>query len=156
MLSPAHLPCPTCHLSSFLLQVHCLSLQVPRRLTDIQLRSGPPRPPPYLRSTEDLLTRFQLLPAYDKYVRPFAPPVAQAGAADKGKGKEILPSRDAPVSSPAAQTPAAGNDGDEEDGAKGEKKHKNYKYLVKSVPGMSFNAFARYHDATVGLQENTP
>ncbi|TBU52717.1 hypothetical protein BD310DRAFT_831629 [Dichomitus squalens] len=95
---------------------------------------GPPRPPPYFRSTDDLLKRFELLPAYDKYVRPFAPPVGQPCATDKGKGKEIF-GRDAPASSPAAPTPAAGNDGDDEDGTKGEKKFKNYKHLIKSVPG---------------------
>ncbi|PIL32203.1 hypothetical protein GSI_05448 [Ganoderma sinense ZZ0214-1] len=95
---------------------------------------GPPRRPPYLRSTEDLIKRFDLLPAYDKYVRPFAPPVGQPSATDKGKGKEIV-ARDAPASSPAAPTPAAANDGDDEDGAKGEKKFKNYKHLIKSVPG---------------------
>ena len=83
--------------------------------------SGPPRPPPYFRSTDDLLKRFELLPAYDKYVRPFAPPVGLPNATDKGKGKEIF-GRDAPASSPAAPTPAAGNEGDEEDGGKGEKK----------------------------------
>lgn len=95
--------------------------------------SGPPRLVPHFRSTEDLLTRFQLLPAYDKYVRPFAPPVAQVGATDKGKGKEIPP---AAASSPAAPA-VAGDDGDDEDGTKGEKKHKNYKHLIKAVPGMS-------------------
>ena len=95
---------------------------------------GPPQHPPYFRSTEDLLKRFQLLPAYNKYVRPFAPPVSELGATDKGKGKEIPP-RDIPGSSPAAPTPTAGNDGDDDDGGKGEKKFKNYKHLIKSVPG---------------------
>ncbi|RDX44017.1 hypothetical protein OH76DRAFT_1409507 [Lentinus brumalis] len=90
---------------------------------------APPRPPSYFRSTEDLLTRFQLLPAYDKYVRPFAPPVSHLGATDKGKGKEF------PPSSPAAPTPGPGGDGDDEDGGKGEKKYKNYKNLIKAVPG---------------------
>ena len=98
-------------------------------------RSGPPHPKPYFKSTEDLITRFQLLPAYDKYVRPFAPPVAQVGATDKGKGKEIPPLA---ASSPAAAGPAGGDDGEEEDGAKGEKKHKNYRHLIKAVPGMCF------------------
>ncbi|KAI0706764.1 hypothetical protein C8T65DRAFT_577119 [Cerioporus squamosus] len=91
--------------------------------------AGPPQPPPYLRSTEDLLKRFQLLPAYDKYVRPFAPPVSHLGATDKGKGKEVVPS------SPAAPTPGPGGDGDDEEGGKGERKHKNYKHLIKAVPG---------------------
>lgn len=106
-------------------------------LADLAPPSGPPRRPPYLRSTEDLIKRFELLPAYDKYVRPFAPPVGLPSATDKGKGKEIV-ARDAPASSPAAPTPAAANDGDDDDGAKGEKKFKNYKHLIKSVPGMSF------------------
>ena len=99
---------------------------------DFLPRPGPPQPPPYFRSTEDLLKRFQLLPAYDKYVRPFAPPVSQLGATDKGKGKEV------PPSSPAAPTPGPGGDGDDDDGGKGEKKHKNYKHLIKAVPGTSF------------------
>lgn len=50
-----------------------------------------------------------------------------------------MPPRD--VASPAAaQTPGAGNDGDDEDGqgGKGEKKWKsNYKYLIKGLPGAS-------------------
>ena len=56
---------------------------------------------------------------------------------DKGKGKEReLPPRD--IASPAAaQTPGAGNDGEDEDGqGKGEKKWKNnYKHLIKGIPG---------------------
>ena len=51
---------------------------------------------------------------------------------DKGKGKEV------PPSSPAAPTPGPGGDGDDDDGGKGEKKHKNYKHLIKAVPGTSF------------------
>ena len=57
---------------------------------------------------------------------------------DKGKGKEReVPPRD--IGSPAtAQTPGAGNDGNDEDGqGKGEKKWKNnYKHLIKGIPGM--------------------
>ena len=82
-----------------------------------------------------MLSRFQLLSAYDKYVRPYSTPVSAAGSTqlpqplsglDKGKGKEReVPPRD--IASPAAaQTPGAGNDGDDEDGqGKGEKKWKN-------------------------------
>ncbi|GJE85678.1 hypothetical protein PsYK624_017570 [Phanerochaete sordida] len=101
---------------------------------------------PYFDSTQDLLSRFQLLSAYDKYVRPYAVPVGPAGASqppmppsmgDKGKGKEReVPPRD--IASPAAaQTPGGGNDGDDEDGqGKGEKKWKNnYKHLIKGIPG---------------------
>ena len=101
---------------------------------------------PYFDSTQDLLSRFQLLSAYDKYVRPYSTPVGapgssqlpgQAGTPDKGKGKEReVPPRD--IASPAAaQTPGAGNDGDDEEGqGKGEKKWKNnYKHLIKGIPG---------------------
>ncbi|KAI0636129.1 hypothetical protein C8Q77DRAFT_1051982 [Trametes polyzona] len=101
---------------------------------------GPPQPRPYFTSTQDLLTRFQLLPSYDKYVRPFAPPVGSApagpSATEKGKGKEkdALP-RDAAASSPAAHTPGAALDGEEEEGGKGEKKFKNYRHLIKGIPG---------------------
>ncbi|KAI0833782.1 hypothetical protein BC628DRAFT_1527871 [Trametes gibbosa] len=101
----------------------------------------PPLPPPYFTSTQDLLSRFQLLPSYDKYVRPYAPPVnstsqaTSSGATEKGKGKEKdIPPRDAVVSSPAAHTPGAAQDGDEEDGAR-EKKFKNYRHLIKGIPG---------------------
>ena len=108
---------------------------------------------PYFDSTQDLLSRFQLLSAYDKYVRPYAAPVGAPGAvqpqaipsaSDKGKGKEreVLP-RD--IASPAAaQTPGAGNDGDDGDGqGKGDKKWKNnYRHLIKGIPGAWFFALA--------------
>ncbi|TFY55827.1 hypothetical protein EVJ58_g7998 [Rhodofomes roseus] len=91
---------------------------------------GPPRPRPLLSSTQDLITRFQLLPAYDKYVRPYAPPVGQQlSAADKGKGRERE------MSVPLGATPGAVLDGDEDDG-EGKKKAKNtYKQLIKGIPG---------------------
>ncbi|KZT73531.1 hypothetical protein DAEQUDRAFT_754388 [Daedalea quercina L-15889] len=91
---------------------------------------GPPRPRPLLASTQDLVTRFQLLPAYDKYVRPYAPPVGQPSApVDKGKGKEKE------MSVPLGATPRAEPDGEEEDG-EGKKKAKNtYKQLIKGIPG---------------------
>ena len=123
-------------------------------LSDHRPCAGPPRPPPYFTSTEDLLKRFQLLPSYDKYVRPFAPPVSQPGATDKGKGKEI-PLRDAPASSPAAHTSAAGNDGEDDEGGKGEKKFKNYKHLIKSVPG-AYPACPSSLGTTGLLQASTP
>ncbi|KAI0346311.1 hypothetical protein BDW22DRAFT_741409 [Trametopsis cervina] len=104
-----------------------------------------PKPRPYFDSTQDLLARFQLLSAYDKYVRPYSLPVGVAGTSqelvtaptDKGKGKEkeVLPRE---VASPAAaQTPGAGIDGDDEEAqGKGEKKWKSsYKHLIKGVPG---------------------
>lgn len=99
---------------------------------------------PYFDSTQDLLARFQLLAAYDKYVRPYAPPVGLAslssgsisGMSDKGKGKEKeVPPRD--IASPAAApTPGVANDGDDDDGqGKGEKKMKNYRHMIKNIPG---------------------
>ncbi|KAH9930092.1 uncharacterized protein B0H18DRAFT_1083995 [Fomitopsis serialis] len=91
---------------------------------------GPPRPRPLLTSTQDLVKRFQLLPAYDKYVRPYAPAVGQPSvAADKGKGKEKE------MSVPLGATPGAVPDGEEDDGD-GKKKAKNtYKQLIKGIPG---------------------
>ncbi|KAF7312369.1 hypothetical protein MIND_00250200 [Mycena indigotica] len=90
----------------------------------------PPHPPPRLASTDDLLTRFQLLPAYDKYVRDDDDAQAQPPPPDNGKGK----ARE--QASPAPQTPGE-QDGDDDDGQpKGEKKKKNsYKHLIKGVPG---------------------
>ncbi|PPR00786.1 hypothetical protein CVT24_000751 [Panaeolus cyanescens] len=42
--------------------------------------TAPPPPKQHLASTQDLISRFRLLPAYDKYVRPFAPVVSGTGA----------------------------------------------------------------------------
>ena len=113
-----------------------------------------------LNSTDDLISRFQLLPAYDKYVRPYihSQPTSELhakstpgalpfsggvyaaptpGAFDKGKGREILVGT--PQTPAAAPTPAAdageGGDGEEEEGAKGDKKKKNYRFLIKDIPG---------------------
>ncbi|GLB40408.1 putative alcohol dehydrogenase GroES-like domain [Lyophyllum shimeji] len=111
-----------------------------------QLFLPPPAPPKthttHLSSTQDLLTRFHLLSAYDKYVRPSAAPAdtgldqvrpspvtpGATGLLDKGKGKEV---EGMPV------TPGAGDgDGDDDDGGKGEKKKRNnYKHLIKGIPG---------------------
>jgi hypothetical protein len=99
---------------------------------------------PYFDSTQELLSRFHLLSAYDKYVRPYSLPVnaengiqeATLSFVDKGKGKEKeVPLLD--VASPAPQTPGAGADGDDEEGnGKGEKKWKtNYRHMVKGIPG---------------------
>ncbi|KAH9902464.1 hypothetical protein C8Q73DRAFT_670532 [Cubamyces lactineus] len=99
---------------------------------------GPPPPRSHFASTEDLLTRFQLLPSYDKYVRPYVTPAgsSSSGATEKGKGKEKeIPLRDVAASSPAAHTPGAGHDPEDEDGGKGEKKSKNYRHLIKGIPG---------------------
>ncbi|KAF8310022.1 hypothetical protein DL93DRAFT_2230583 [Clavulina sp. PMI_390] len=46
----------------------------------------PQLPPRHLDSSQDLLRRLQLQPAYDQYVRPFVRPHG-----DKGKGKETEP-----------------------------------------------------------------
>ncbi|KZP25096.1 hypothetical protein FIBSPDRAFT_918524 [Athelia psychrophila] len=92
--------------------------------------STQPQPPAHLASTQDLIARFQLLPAYDKYVRPHVvaeDPPATPGAIDKGKGKE---------KELATATPDDGQDGDDDEGGKGDKKKKNtYKHLIKETPG---------------------
>ncbi|KAJ7274352.1 hypothetical protein B0H12DRAFT_1319342 [Mycena haematopus] len=96
------------------------------------LKPTPAQPPPapLLASTHDLLARFHLLAAYDKYVRP--PPDDPPDQPDSGKGK-------ARETSPGPQTPGGGEaDGDDDDAAqaKGEKKKKNnYRHLIKGVPG---------------------
>ncbi|KAJ6513206.1 hypothetical protein C8R45DRAFT_1059488 [Mycena sanguinolenta] len=92
-----------------------------------------PPPPPLLASTHDLLARFLLLPAYDKYVRqPPDDPQEPNGKPDNGKGK----ARD---TSPPPQTPgvAEPDADDDEAQAKGDKKKKSnsYKHLIKGVPG---------------------
>lgn len=115
----------------------------------------PPVPPPlrqHLHSTQDLLERFQLLPAYDKYVRPSAvsgsdagfdgadpttPAPVTPGGVDKGKGRDV--SGSGGVDHSLEDTGLGdGGDGDDDDGpgGKGEKKKKNsYKHLIKGVPG---------------------
>ncbi|TCD63138.1 hypothetical protein EIP91_005976, partial [Steccherinum ochraceum] len=96
----------------------------------------PPRPKPHFRSTDDLLSRFQLLSAYDRYVRPYSVPVSSTSASsnvlDKGKGKE----RELSSTPSALPTSNSANEGEEEDGQKGERKWKNnYKHLIKGIPG---------------------
>ncbi|EIN04940.1 hypothetical protein PUNSTDRAFT_146218 [Punctularia strigosozonata HHB-11173 SS5] len=105
---------------------------------------NPLQPQTHLRSTEDLVTRFNLLSAYDKYVRPFAVP---ARAQDETKGPEPTTpigtdrwkgkQRESSVPC-AAPTPAGLNDGDGDDdeGGKGDKKRKNnYRHLIRGIPG---------------------
>ena len=122
--------------------------------------TAPPPPKQHLASTQDLLARFHLLPAYDRYVRPFTlpgddPALQQQpndpqtpapgpsvlgsspaiGPVDKGKGRE----RDSAVATPAEPDPADVGDADDDDapGAKGEKKKKNtYRHLIKGIPGV--------------------
>ncbi|CAA7267106.1 unnamed protein product [Cyclocybe aegerita] len=113
----------------------------------------PPAPPPprqHLHSTQDLLARFNLLPAYQKYVSSPLGILGESGLGDahagqtaatpdKGKG------RDMGTGLGGAPTPAAGDvdmvdahDADDDDaaGGKGEKKRKNtYKHLIQGVPG---------------------
>jgi hypothetical protein len=122
---------------------HCLVIN-PKIIDQI----APPAPPTHLKSTQDLLARFQLLPAYDKHVRPFVTPIENGqghppptpGLSEKAKGKER--EREPPVgTSPIAHTPGAdGGDPDDDDGpGHGEKKKKNnYKHLIKGVPGSSY------------------
>lgn len=55
---------------------------------------------------------------------------------DKGKGKEVI------VGTPAAApTPNAdggdGGEGDDDEGGKGEKKRRNYRHLMRDIPGAS-------------------
>jgi hypothetical protein len=132
-----HLRLSSCHHqvspSAFLLRPHA----------NPSIRTGPPPAPIYLTSTQDLLARFNLLPSYDKYVRPYVtavghdhPPTPTPIPDIKGKGKEKE------VASPAAaQSPGDDHDQDHDDdgdgpGGKGEKKKKNnYKHLIKGVPG---------------------
>ncbi|KAJ7227228.1 hypothetical protein GGX14DRAFT_418740 [Mycena pura] len=90
----------------------------------------PKQPPPPIASTYDLLARFQLLPAYDKYVRSFVDDHHDTQDNGKGKAREQN-------ASPTPQTPGD-QDPDDDDPAqtKGEKKKKNtYKHLIKGIPG---------------------
>ncbi|PPQ67530.1 hypothetical protein CVT25_006071 [Psilocybe cyanescens] len=115
------------------------------------------QPKQHLASTQDLLARFHLHPAYDKYVRPLVTPGDDSMSAsihdqptnavdgatdrlDKGKGRERDPATaGTPGPSGVAEADQAdGGDGDDDDapGGKGEKKKKNtYKHLIKGVPG---------------------
>lgn len=118
---------------------------------------GPSRRRPPLDSTQDLITRFRLLPTYDKYVRPhihasdFSPAAPRTpvlshvdsaptpGALDKGKGREVQAQAFTPgpvgAPSPARADGGDGEDGEEETG-KGDKKQKNsYRHLIKGIPG---------------------
>lgn len=119
-------------------------------------QKGPPPPTQHLASTQDLLSRFHLLPAYNKYVRsPVLPgtdpskegaPPSTPGASttlgtlDKGKGKEVVHGNAVSMgNTPADMDPGDGGDGDDDDtaGGKGEKKKKNsYKHLIKGIPGV--------------------
>ena len=120
-------------------------------------KKAPPPPKQHLASTQDLLSRFHLLPAYNKYVRtpllpgadpsndgvPPSTPGASAmpGTLGKGKGREVV-HRNAVTTmgnTPADMDVGDGGDGDDDDvtGGKGEKKKKNtYRHLIKGIPGV--------------------
>ncbi|KAI0249809.1 hypothetical protein BJV78DRAFT_627979 [Lactifluus subvellereus] len=103
-----------------------------------------PRPPQILESTQDLISRFHLLTAYDKFVRPFVtqdhdsnpthPPTTPAVAfsPDKGKGRERDPGTPTIAS---AATPGTHHDPDDDEGRDGKKKKNTYRHLIKGVPG---------------------
>lgn len=122
----------------------------------ITIAKGPPPPKQHLASTQDLLSRFHLLPAYNKYVRPSLLPGTDPsnegalpstldasitpGTLDKGKGKEVVHGNAVTMgNTPVDMDLGDGGDGDDDDaaGGKGEKKKKNtYKHLIKGVPGV--------------------
>ena len=49
---------------------------------EFRQNAAPPPPKQHLESTQDLLARFHLLSAYDRYVRPFVSPVDDASLAN--------------------------------------------------------------------------
>jgi hypothetical protein len=118
------------------------------------VKKAPPPPKQHLASTQDLLSRFHLLPAYNKYVRPSllpgadpsndgpppSSPSAMPGTLGKGKGKEVVHGNAVTAgNTPADMDLGDGGDGDDDDatGGKGEKKKKNtYKHLIKGIPGV--------------------
>lgn len=109
---------------------------------------APPLPKQHLESTQDLLARFHLHSAYDRYVRPSiltsgdavgsgTGAGASGASGDKGKGKEVdVGMGEAGGNVGSEALPEA--DGDDEDGGggKGDKKMKNsYRHLIKGLPG---------------------
>ena len=125
--------------------------------------TGPPLPETLLASTQDLISRFNLLPAYDKYVRPTILPATGPSATDlpdisafdqtanstpsvqgaapgldKGKGKEkdaMMVDSQAGMGVPLTGGPGVAVIADDATD-KGEKKRKNtYKHLIKGIPG---------------------
>ena len=120
---------------------------------------APPPPKQHLASTQDLILRLQLLPAYDKYVRPHIVPQGTSNLPDASSSSNLnLDGVNTAMNTPAAsgfvlpghvdkgkgrEVPMPegdvemqdGHDGDDEEG-KGEKKKKNnYKHLIKGIPG---------------------
>ena len=98
--------------------------------------TAPSRPPPYFKSTEDLLSKFQLLSAYDSYVHPFLPP--EDGLPDKGKGKQ----RDM---SPVLDAHSVHINDPDDDELDRRKKKNNYKHLIKGIPGSVAFAYRFNH-----------
>ena len=103
-------------------------------------RKGPPPPKQHLASTQDLLSRFNLLPAYNKYVRPSLLPDSDPfndGPPPSTPGVSAVPGTLSKVKVKAADIDLGdGGDGDDDD-VKGEKKKKNtYKHLIKGIPGV--------------------
>jgi hypothetical protein len=125
-------------------QVRVLSSQFNYLSLSTNFPSASPRPPRLLESTQDLISRFHLLTAYDKFVRPFItqehdPNTAQLpttpavpSLSDKGKGKERDPGTPTVAS---AATPGTHNDPDDDEGRDGKKKKNTYRHLIKGVPG---------------------
>ena len=85
------------------------------------------------------MSKFQLLSAYDSYVRPFLP--QEDVSSDKGKGKQ----RDAsPFPDPHS---IHANDPDDDEFDRGKRKN-SYKHLIKGIPGsitscLPFHSFIR-------------
>ncbi|KAI0030122.1 hypothetical protein K488DRAFT_88058 [Vararia minispora EC-137] len=91
------------------------------------LPPAPIAPPPLLTCSEDILQRFHLLPAYDKFVRPVPGPVPSDKSTnhppnpDKGKGKE--------------KEGDDNGEGVEDEVEKDWRRQNNYRYLIKGLPG---------------------
>jgi len=90
--------------------------------------TGPPPQPQHLTSTQDLLARFRLLPAYNTHVLPYATQFTHDGQPrpaptriDKGKAREH--------DSTNPLDPDINDDGKEK------KKKNSYKPLIKGIPG---------------------
>ena len=111
-----------------------------------RITASPP-PKQHLASTQDLLARFHLHLAYDRYVRPTIVNTGEAGGfgagagtfGDKGKSRDFeMGSGEAGANVGSEVVPGIG-DGEDDDGVgvKGEKKMKNnYRHLIKGLPGV--------------------
>jgi hypothetical protein len=129
---------PSTRSVSFPINVNWLSISL------FPLLASPP-PSLSIESTQDLISRFHLLTAYDKFVRPFisqehdphanhlptTPAPAVTPSADKGKGKERDPGTPTIAS---AATPGT-HDPDDDEGRDGKKKKNTYRHLIRGIPG---------------------